>query len=289
MTNYDDNQVFELWIREKELLDRCSPRTIESYRDAWGAFKRYGGALDRVGAKAFVLNAVNAKRTLRTINSYASGINSFLAWLHHEGYLPERLRVPLQPTQKKVLPTYSPDDAAKVLNHKPQNKGERRLLAILHLIADAGLRIDECLTLPRSAVDWDNCLITATGKGSKVRIVPMSFICRSVLFRWSQQKPEHPLLFCTASGGKLSVHNLRRDLLNLLGKCGVKKPAGSFHTWRRLAAMLFVRSGGDVATLSRILGHSKVSVTMDHYLEDDPVALRAAHREHSPLDQLKRK
>jgi integrase len=153
MTNYDDNQVFELWIREKELLDRCSPRTIGSYRDAWGAFKRYGGTLDRVGVKAFFLNAVNAKRTPRTINSYASGINSFLAWLHHEGYLPERLRVPLQPTQKKVLPKYSPDAAAKVLNYKPQNKGERGLLAILHLIADAGLRIDECLTLPCSAMD----------------------------------------------------------------------------------------------------------------------------------------
>jgi integrase/recombinase XerD len=285
MTNYDD--IFDHWIREKQILDRCSPRTIDSYRDAWSAFNRYGGFVAKDGMKAFVLSAVNANLTPRTINSYASGVNSFLTWLQANDHMSERLRIPLQPTQKKVLPTYTPEDARRVLSYKPQNKGERRLSAILHLIADAGLRIDECLTLPRSAVNWENCLVTVTGKGSKVRTIPISLACRAVLFRWSQQS-EHPLLFSTASGAKLSVHNLRRDLLRMLGKCGVEKPAGSFHTWRRLAAKLFVRSGGDVATLSRILGHSKVSVTMDHYLEDDPEALRLAHRQHSPLDQLKR-
>jgi site-specific recombinase XerD len=92
----------------------------------------------------------------------------------------------IQPTQKRVLPTYTTEDAAKVLNYKPRTRSERRLLAILHLIADAGLRIDECLTLPRPAVDYDNCLVTVTGKGSKIRIVPMSLACRAVLFRWSQ-------------------------------------------------------------------------------------------------------
>jgi integrase/recombinase XerD len=289
MTNYDPTEVFNLWIREKELIDRCSPKTIESYHDAWKAFTRYGGTLDKTGVKTFVLNAVNAKRTPRTINSYSSAINSFLHWLNTEGYLPERLRIPLQPVQKKVLPTYSVEDAQRVLNFKPRTNGERRLSTILHLIADCGLRIDEILSLPRTAIDWTNCLITVTGKGSKVRIVPVSLTCRSILFKWEQRrKDDHPLMFCTSSGRKLSVHNLRRDLVKMLDWIGVEKPVGSFHTWRRLAAKLFVRSGGDVATLSRILGHSKVSVTMDHYLEDDPEALRLAHRQHSPLDQLKR-
>jgi hypothetical protein len=50
-----------------------------------------------------------------------------------------------------------------------------------------------------------------------------------MLFRWSQSH-QHPLMFCTQTGNKLSVHNLRRDLLNLLRKCGVEKPVGSFHT-----------------------------------------------------------
>jgi len=225
MTNYDD--IFDQWIREKQILDRCSSRTIDSDRDAWGAFRRYRGVIAKDGVKMFVLNAVDAALTPRTINSYASGINSFLTWLHSNGYIGERLRVPLQPTQKKVLPTYTPEDARRVLSYKPQNGGERRLSAILHLIADAGLRIDECLTLPRSAVNWENCLVRVTGKGSKVRTVPISLACRAVLFRWSQLS-EHPLLFSTASGAKLSVHNLRRDLLRLLEKCGVAKPAGSF-------------------------------------------------------------
>jgi hypothetical protein len=41
MTNYDD--IFQTWFREKEILDRRSPRTVDSYRDAWSAYKRYQG------------------------------------------------------------------------------------------------------------------------------------------------------------------------------------------------------------------------------------------------------
>jgi hypothetical protein len=37
MTNYDD--LFQSWIREKEILDRCSNRTIDSYRDGWNAYE----------------------------------------------------------------------------------------------------------------------------------------------------------------------------------------------------------------------------------------------------------
>jgi len=80
MTNYDD--IFQTWIREKEILDRCSARTIDSYRDAWSAYKRYQGCtceLTKARVKTFAINAVNAKLTPRTINSYASGINSFLS------------------------------------------------------------------------------------------------------------------------------------------------------------------------------------------------------------------
>jgi site-specific recombinase XerD len=289
MINYNPTEVFNLWIREKELIDRCSKRTIESYQDAFKAFNRYGGSIDKVGVKTFVLNAVNAKLTPRTINSYASALNSHLHWLHDEGYIPERLTIPLQPVQKKVLPTYTVEAAKRILNHKPRTKGEKRLITILNLIADVGLRIDECLTLEKSAIDWTNCLLTIKGKGSKVRIIPMSLDCRSILYKYAQQtNPDHPLLFCTRSGGKLSVHNLRRDLVSLLDWIGVTKEVGSFHTFRRLACKLMVRSGMDVATASRILGHSAVSITMNHYLEDDPIALLSSHRQHSPLGQLKR-
>jgi len=37
---------------------------------------------------------------------------------------------------------------------------------------DTGLRINECLTLERSKIDFDNLLLSVIGKGNKERIVP---------------------------------------------------------------------------------------------------------------------
>jgi integrase len=71
-----------------------------------------------------------------------------------------------------------------LLAAKPKRFDDWRLHALVCLLLDTGLRIEEALTLRRSDVDFENLLITAFGKGRKERRIPFSFELRKVLFRW---------------------------------------------------------------------------------------------------------
>jgi site-specific recombinase XerD len=85
-------------------------------------------------------------------------------------------------------------------------------------------------------------------------------------------------LFCTLDGGQLSDRYVR-DLLKRLGaKAGIDKrvhPHGLRHTF----AFQLQEQGVPVATISKLLGHSSVSVTgryLDHLTNDQAVkALQA--------------
>ena len=54
-------------------------------------------------------------------------------------------------------------------------------------------------------------------------------------------------------------------------------------------AKRFIMQGGDIYTLSRILGHSSVKVTEEAYLDLDTNDLRTNYQRYSPLANLKRK
>lgn len=277
---------FEQFLKEKQYIAGVTTKTLRTYREAFTAFLRYRGEVSTAGVKAFVIEATQAGVKPGAVNSFARGINSFLSWLAENGHTPQRFKVPLVKQPKRTLTTYSTEDARKILSHKPRHRTEHRLLTILALIVDCGLRINECLTLARDAVDFDNLVITVEGKGRKQRVVPFSIECRKVLFRWSQSHA-HDLLFPNRDGCMLRYDNLRRDFLQLLESVGVQKSDGAFHAFRRFAARQYLRNGGNVRYLQVLLGHSDIQTTTV-YLDSDTEALSLAHRKLSPLESLKK-
>jgi integrase/recombinase XerD len=281
------SSLFDQFLKEKQYISGVTAKTLRTYREAFTAFLRYRGEVSASGVKAFVIEATQAGVKPGAVNSFARGINSFLSWLHENGHTPQRFKVPLVKQPKRTLTTYSVEDARRILSHKPRHRTEHRLLAILTLMVDCGLRVNECLTLTRDAVDFDNLVITVEGKGQKQRVVPFSIECRKVLFRWSQSH-DHALLFPNRDGGMLRYDNLRRDFLQLLESVGVQKSEGSFHAFRRFAARQYLRNGGNVRYLQVLLGHSDIQTTTV-YLDSDTEALSLAHRKLSPLESLKKR
>lgn len=94
------------------------------------------------------------------------------------------------------------DDELKiVVRYKPKTFTEKRLQSVLLLMIDTGLRINECLTLERSKIDFDNLLLSVIGKGNKERIVPFSYELRKVLFKYAALH-RFELMFCTKNGCK---------------------------------------------------------------------------------------
>lgn len=71
------------------------------------------------------------------------------------------------------------------------------------------------------------------------------------------------LVFSTLEGDLLSPDNLSRDWRRV---CNTRKlPRVSFHALRHTHASMLIRKGVDILTISRRLGHSKASVTLDTY------------------------
>ncbi|MEO8606754.1 MAG: tyrosine-type recombinase/integrase [Chloroflexota bacterium] len=59
------------------------------------------------------------------------------------------------------------------------------------------------------------------------------------------------------------------------------------HSFRHLFAKEYILTGGDLATLSRLMGHRDVSTTVAHYTILTDSDLREKHELYSPVTKLK--
>jgi integrase/recombinase XerD len=121
-------------------------------------------------------------------NTYIKALNAFCLWLHEEVFVAERLTLPLLRFEKRIIVTLTDDQMHTLLKQKPKRFDQWRLHAILDLLLDSGLRIEEALTWRRGDLDLDNLLVTVMEKGRKERRVPFSFELRKVLFRYEQAR-----------------------------------------------------------------------------------------------------
>lgn len=288
MVNIEIEKLFDDFLKEKKFLSGASPATVRIYSKAWLAYKRYVGCTCEITGDRLKTFALHASQDIKpgSVNAYARGVNSFLTWLFENGHVATHMRVPLTSVEKRVLQTYSVEEARKIINYKPQSRSGKRMVALLHFLIDTGCRVSEALTLTRKAIDFDNLLVTLKGKGNKQRRVPISIECRKRLYHWMQTH-DYDLVFCTDGGRKLRYDNVRREFLLILSAVKVEKTEGSFHAFRRFFGKLYIRCGGNPIYLQRLFGHASLQMTT-RYVDADEESLQEAHKALSPLERLKR-
>jgi len=127
---------------------------------------------------------------------------------------------------------------------------------------DTGCRISEALTLRVSEIDFDNLLVTLDGKGRKQRVVPFSFELRRALFRHVTElrKPDL-LLFASRNETRLGRRVVLRDVKVLCNRLGFVPPARTLHACRHTFGANYIRRGGSVFHLQKVLGHSSLEMT----------------------------
>jgi integrase/recombinase XerD len=267
-------ELIELFIRERTYFKNVSPKTQSWYRQSFRAFE---GALEtRTAIGDRIGQLLGRGVSAISINTYLECINAFHRWATTEGHLTgETVHIPRLKQEQKVLATLSPEQVQRIVGFKGRAGSERRIHTIAVLLLDTGLRIDEALSLTRDDVDLDNMLLRVRGKGGKHRLVPVSSEMRKVLWRWLQDRMAS-LVFSTRTGTKLLQRNLLRDF-KLFGKrlkiTGVRF---SFHTLRHTFAVNYIRNGGDVFRLQRVLGHSSLEMTR-RYVNLQTEDLKAVH------------
>ena len=82
----------------------------------------------------------------------------------------------------------------------------------------------------------------------------------------------------------MQVSNFEANLTKYAKRAGLKNIHP--HMLRNNFAKRFLMSGGDIYTLSKILGHSSVEVTEKEYLDLDTKDLHRQYATHSPLTHI---
>ena len=171
-----EKPLFEKFIKEKTYLANVTPRTVQWYRES---FKWLGNEHPRAEElKAILFKMRDAGLKPSSCNNRFRAINSYLHWVAAGdakcGSGCQHLKAPRVKEESSLLPTWNLEDIKKIQRWKPKTREQKRLRAILLTLADTGMRIEECLSLRIGDVDFENRLITVTGKGRRQRKVPMS-------------------------------------------------------------------------------------------------------------------
>ena len=193
--------------------------------------------------------------------------------------------IPKLKEEQKILATFAASAINSMVSYRASSQGERRLHTLVCLLLDTGLRISEALSLTKNDVDLDNLAIKVYGKGGKHRLVPFSLELRKLLWRWLQRTPgpDAGLLFATKNHTQISVRNCSREFKAFGTKLGIAGVRVSPHTCRHTFACEYLRGGGNLEFLRRILGHSSI-LTTQRYLRSLGVEdLQAVHDRLSPL------
>ncbi|HZT31948.1 MAG TPA: site-specific integrase [Bryobacteraceae bacterium] len=263
---------FEEFLAERKYLKNVTDKTLVYYRCAFKSWERHSQG----DWKTWIVNQRQAGISATSINTYICAMNAHWKWAGTD------LKVDYLKEEQKILATFKAEQVQRLLAFKPKGKNETRCHALVCLLLDTGLRIDESRKLEPANLDFENLLITVMGKGRKERRGPISFEGRKILYRFVQRHPGR-FVFGTRNQTLCTVRNLQRDFAAICQRIGIAGVRCSFHTLRHTFAVCYLRNGGNLFYLSKILGHSSVKTT-ERYLQSLGVEdLQAVHERFSLL------
>jgi len=209
------------------------------------------------------------------------------------------------PRRTMRLPEFLPvDEMTDFLSSLPADDAvAKRNAAILELLYSSGLRVGELVSLRMRDLSMESATVRVTGKGRKVRIVPVGAKALEALGEYLEARP--------AVEGLQSQNSLDEPLfLNHRGKVGPKSGAGisarsvarilddaikknkgasrrlSPHGMRHSFATHLLESGADLRAIQEMLGHASLSTTQ-RYTRVDVSHLMGMYENAHPLAKAK--
>jgi site-specific recombinase XerD len=164
----------------------------------------------------------------------------------------------------------------------------RRDAAILALLLGAGLRRAECADIALSHYNAKDQSVAVRGKGDKERLMPLGESADQALRDWLQIRGDWsgPLLCRVRKDGVLSQEAITpQAIYKALAKRGTQARVARFspHDLRKTyASGLIDSSGGDIATVSRLLGHASVNTTSIYDRRGEAAKRKVADSLHLP-------
>ena len=225
--------------------------------------------------KAYLMMLQERGAKPQYINDQLKAFKVLFRYLYEEGYtdsiLTERIKNVKQP--KTIIKTFTEQEVKKMTEYYSGHTFmEVRNRLMLMTFFDTGIRVSELIDLKLSQVKDEYILIH--GKGDKERVVPKSPLLNKWMFKYLSTRenffayrrvPENVFLSC--NGRPMTTEAIHR-VIKIAGKAvGVSRDIRvSPHTCRHTFAQMQLKNGLDLYSLSRLMGHSSISITQ-RYLE----------------------
>lgn len=191
----------------------------------------------------------------------------------------------------KACERTTPADTERRSKFTMRRPTAKRDKALILLLLDTGLRVSEAARLTIQDVNMTTGEINikpwGSGRKTKGRTVFIGKTTRSALWRYLTTRDSHPSapLFLTELGdGPLNRDSIRLLITRLSKHAGVNHAHP--HRFRHTFAIQFLRNGGDVFSLQRLLGHSTLEMVKNYLALADSDS-QAAHQRASPADRWK--
>lgn len=314
---------FELDI-DRYMLDcssrALSPKTLKSYEQSLKMFFQYLNAtfgtesvkeVDDTHLKSYIKEVAErgkykgAEKVIQnvhkridygdkvsntTIANYTRNIKVFFRYLHQER------KIKKYPFEK--VKTVKPDRKMKAYLEDNELKqffrcfdvtrfDQYRDWIIARVIFDTGARIGELLeTNPNDFDLRSDAILLRKTKNGKQRFVYFSQKTRRHLKSWLEYRDRYvdaDYMFPTRTGGKLAPEGVERSFRLRSRDIGLQV---SPHLLRNNFAKRYLLNGGDIATLSRLLGHASIEITAKIYLDFADKEVSRKYQRHSPLNNL---
>lgn len=207
-----------------------------------------------------------------TVHGHAKVVKLFLTWCSQDEEFSEYVKprtvrlIPLPKVPTKVIETFTWDELAALYTAtRKEFKPEliKRDIAILSLLLDTGVRASELcsLTTDKVVISKADSYITVMGKGKKGREIGLGERARNDLYRYIRQyRRGGGPVFLSRFNEPLTTNGLDQILYRLRDWAHLDTRAGA-HKFRHTFAVNYLRNGGDVYKLSRLMGHTNVATT----------------------------
>ncbi|OUS12405.1 tyrosine recombinase XerC [Gammaproteobacteria bacterium 53_120_T64] len=194
------------------------------------------------------------------------------------------------PAKAKQLPKLmDADQACQLVSIRADDWHSLRDRALLELLYSSGLRLAEIANVDIDAVHFQEAMVTVTGKGSKMRLIPVGRSALNAIRQWLTVRGDKALaseqaLFVSQRGKRISHRAIQQRVQKIGQQQGISQPVHP-HMLRHSFASHILESSGDLRGVQDLLGHANLSTTQVYtHLDFQHLALtydRSHPRAHS--------
>jgi integrase/recombinase XerC len=266
---------------------KLSPHTVAAYRRDLVELAQLAGHDDWAALTHFDIRRFAAKlhaggQDPRTIARKLSGWRGFYGWLSRQIDLPSNPVDGVRaPRRAKTLPkALAVDDAVRLVAPQAISQPDAFQLcnaAMFELLYSSGLRVSELAGLdlafaPATAghaaslgwLDHSAREVVVTGKGGKMRRVPVGAPALAALAAWLAVRPPardgSAALFLSARATRISPRVVQLRLKTHAQRVGIPVHVHP-HVLRHSFASHLLQSSGDLRAVQEMLGHASITST----------------------------